>query len=157
MSISSAYHAHCAKTEINFHFGFRMSIASEIYTQFVSEWACAYCAKSGDGDACGYWGGGQNQNDIMSQWRWWGWQQWLWWCCWLGWWRRWWLWWCTGEGRKETIWRNGDRNKQSVGPWIPIKVNIIIMVVMMIMMVMLMVMIITMMMMMTMLSHHQRH
>ena len=125
----------------------------------VSEWACAYCAKSGDGDACGYWGGGQNQNDIMSQWqwRWWGWQKWLWWCCWLGWWRRWWLWWCTGEGRKETIWRNGDRNKQSVGPWIPIKVNIIIMVVMMIMMVMVMVMIITMMMMVTMLSHHQRH
>ena len=34
-----------------------------LHFHIVSERACAHCAKSGDGDACRYWGGGQDDDD----------------------------------------------------------------------------------------------
>ena len=46
----------------------------KVKVSLVSEWAYSYCANGGDGDACGYWGGGQNHDAMMMMQRWW------WWC-----------------------------------------------------------------------------
>ena len=67
----------------------------------VSEWACAYCAKSGDGDARGHWGGGENLYAMTKM-----------------------MLMVAGEGCKETFRRNGDRDKQPVGPRLSIEVTI---------------------------------
>ena len=67
----------------------------------VSEWACAYCAKSGDGDARGHWGGGENLYAMTKM-----------------------MVMVAGEGCKETFRRNGDRDKQPVGPRLSIEVTI---------------------------------
>ena len=45
----------------NIDISYRTNSESDII--LVSERACAHCAKSGDGDACGYWGGGQDADD----------------------------------------------------------------------------------------------